>query len=69
MSESSMRAALADYLAVRRALGFKLARNELLLEQFIGFCEQAATSPSMKNAAPTTVFIAPSSGQDTVGPC
>ncbi len=32
MSESSMRAVLADYLAVRRALGFKLARNELLLD-------------------------------------
>jgi len=44
MSESSMRAALADYLAVRRALGFKLARNELLLEQFIGFCEQAGAA-------------------------
>lgn len=44
MSRDGMRAALADYLAVRRALGFKLARNELLLEQFIGFCEQAGAA-------------------------
>lgn len=44
MSQDILRAALADYLAVRRALGFKLARNELLLEQFIGFCEQAGAA-------------------------
>lgn len=41
MSPATLRAALADYLVLRRALGFKLARDELLLEQFITFCEQA----------------------------
>ena len=32
--------ALVDYLAVRRSLGFKLARDGLLLEQFVAYCEQ-----------------------------
>lgn len=41
MSENTLRTALADYLAVRRSLGFKLARDGLLLEQFVAFCEQA----------------------------
>lgn len=44
MSANTLRAALADYLAVRRALGFKLARDGLLLEQFVGFCEHAGAS-------------------------
>ena len=44
MSELTLRAALADYLAVRRALGFKLARDGLLLEQCVGLCEQAGAS-------------------------
>jgi integrase/recombinase XerD len=41
MSEHPLRAALADYLGVRRSLGFKLTRDGLLLEQFVAFCEQA----------------------------
>jgi integrase len=41
MSQGLLRAALADYLSVRRSLGFKLARDGLLLEQFVAFCEQA----------------------------
>jgi integrase/recombinase XerD len=41
MNEHPLRAALADYLAVRRSLGFKLTRNGLLLDQFVTFCEQA----------------------------
>jgi integrase/recombinase XerD len=44
MSGRPLRAALAQYLAVRRSLGFKLARDGLLLEQFAGFCEQADAS-------------------------
>ena len=44
MSQCWLRAALADYLAVRRALGFKLTREGLLLEQFVGFCEHAGAS-------------------------
>ena len=41
MSEYWLRAALADYLAVRRALGVKLTRGGLLLEQFVSYCEHA----------------------------
>ena len=41
MSGRPLAAALAEYLAVRRSLGFKLARDGLLLEQFVSFCEQA----------------------------
>lgn len=33
--------AVADYLAVRRSLGYKLARPEKLLGQFTGYLEQA----------------------------
>jgi integrase/recombinase XerD len=44
MSGRPLRAALGEYLAVRRSLGFKLARDGLLLEQFAGFCEQAGAS-------------------------
>jgi len=41
MSGHGLRVALREYLAVRRALGFKLVRDGLLLEQFVGFCELA----------------------------
>jgi len=34
---SPLRQALAGYLAVRRALGYKLGRPEKLLGQFIGY--------------------------------
>jgi len=34
-----LRQALADYLAVRRTLGYKLARSEKLLAQFLAFVE------------------------------
>jgi integrase/recombinase XerD len=38
---SALRQAVADYLAVRRSLGYKLARPEKLLGQFAGYLEQA----------------------------
>jgi integrase/recombinase XerD len=44
MTDTTLRAALADYLAVRRSLGFKLARDGLLLEQFVTYCEQAGAN-------------------------
>ena len=44
MSGRRLSVALAEYLAVRRALGFKLSTEEPLLEQFVGFCEQADES-------------------------
>jgi integrase len=37
----ALRQPLADYLAVRRALGYKLARPEKLLGQFISYLDQA----------------------------
>jgi integrase/recombinase XerD len=44
MSERSLSTALADYLAVRRALGFKLDTQQHLLEQFVGFVENSGGS-------------------------
>jgi integrase len=41
MNATTLEASLADYLAVRRSLGFKLARNGLLLEQFVAFFEKS----------------------------
>jgi len=39
--DRSLRSVLADYLDVRRSLGFKLVRQGLLLEQFVAFLEEA----------------------------
>ena len=36
---TGLRAALADYLALRRALGYRLAVHERLLGQFLDFLE------------------------------
>jgi hypothetical protein len=36
---STLRQALADYLAVRRVLGYKLVRAEKLLAQFLTYVE------------------------------
>ena len=36
-----LREALADYLRIRRRLGFKLKADQRLLEDFVGFLEQA----------------------------
>ncbi len=36
---SSLRQALVDYLAVRRALGYELKRDEKLLDQFLNYLE------------------------------
>lgn len=40
---SALHSALADYLALRRALGYKLARAETLLGQFLAFLEASGT--------------------------
>jgi hypothetical protein len=40
---SSLRQALADYLRVRRRLGFELKATERQLKQFVAFLEQAGT--------------------------
>jgi integrase/recombinase XerD len=48
---SPLRQALAGYLAVRRALGYKLARPEKLLAQFIAYLEdQDATTVTTEHA-------------------
>ncbi|HET7379648.1 MAG TPA: tyrosine-type recombinase/integrase, partial [Gaiellales bacterium] len=41
---SGLRDAVADYLTIRRALGFKLADHEWVLESFVAFLEQADAS-------------------------
>lgn len=41
ITRTPLRDALADYLAVRRCLGFKLTRDGLLLGQFVAFLEEA----------------------------
>ena len=40
-SGQSLSMALVEYLAVRRSLGFKLARDEMLLGQFVSFCDDS----------------------------
>lgn len=48
---SPLRQALADYLAVRRALGYKLARAEKLLAQFLTYLEDLGEErPSTETA-------------------
>jgi len=39
-----LRVALRDYLQIRRSLGFKLESDERVLENFIGFLEQAGVT-------------------------
>ena len=41
---AGLRQSVADYLAVRRSLGFRLARPEKLLAQFAGYLEQAGAA-------------------------
>ncbi len=48
---TSFRQTLADYLSVRRALGYKLERDEKLLTQFISYLEkQGARHISIQTA-------------------
>ncbi len=46
-----LRPALADYLAVRRALGYKLQRTEKLLHQFIDYLQAGGTDRVTVDAA------------------
>jgi integrase len=41
---TELRGAVQDYLKVRRALGHKLERAELLLDQFVTYCEQVGAT-------------------------
>lgn len=47
----AIHAALADYLAVRRALGYKLQRTEKLLQQFIAYLEAVGATRVTVDAA------------------
>lgn len=51
MSPTTLRTALTDYLAVRRALGYKLTRAGLLLEQFVDYCEQVGADRVTREVA------------------
>lgn len=46
-----MRGALADYLSLRRALGYRLARPQTLLNQFLDYLEDADASTVTVQAA------------------
>jgi integrase/recombinase XerD len=41
---SALRQALAEYLILRRALGYQLVRSEKLLNQFIDYLEASGDS-------------------------
>lgn len=41
---TTLQAALADYLALRRALGYKLVEDGRVLEKFVAFVEQAGSA-------------------------
>ncbi|MCA1672495.1 MAG: hypothetical protein LC799_09910 [Actinobacteria bacterium] len=41
---TALRAQVGDYLVVRRALGYKLARTEKLLGQFVAHCESVGAT-------------------------
>jgi hypothetical protein len=56
---SPLRHALVDYLAVRRALGFKLLRAEKLLDQFLMYVEQCGETHLR---VPTMLAWAPAPG-------
>jgi hypothetical protein len=57
---AALRAELDRYLGIRRAVGFKLARAELLLGDFLGYLEASArkssrpSTPSRGRACPRT---------------
>src|SRR6202020_504251 len=48
---STLRQALADYLAVRRVLGYKLIRAEKLLAQFLTYVEDRGEDHLTTNTA------------------
>ena len=47
----ALRPALADYLMMRRALGYRLARPEKLLGQFLSYLEERGTDIVTVSAA------------------
>ena len=39
-----LRGAVRDYLTMRRGLGFKMARHEICLQEFVAFLERKRSS-------------------------
>jgi len=60
---SALRQALADHFAVRRALGYKLARSEKLLAQFLTFMEGRSETHITTETALTWATL-PNGGRD-----
>lgn len=58
---SDLRDALADYLTIRRALGYKLTRTGLLLADFVGYLEANGTDTITTHASCAWATL-PSSG-------
>jgi integrase len=60
---SPLRQALADYLSIRRALGYKLARAEKLLHQYLDHLDRLGEDRvTIANAVGWTTLPAPGSG-------
>ena len=47
---TDLRQALADYLRIRRRLGFKLTADQRLLENFVAFLERAGAVRSLPSS-------------------
>ena len=69
-SGRSLRDALEDYLALRRALGFRLAAPARLLGQFVGYLEARGAS-TITTADALEWAVLPAGGTCTDGsvPC
>ncbi|WP_327591240.1 hypothetical protein OHA25_08025 [Nonomuraea sp. NBC_00507] len=66
-SGRSLRDALEDYLALRRALGFRLAAPARLLGQFVGYLE-ARSASTITIARPPTSTPTPRSARSSLQP-
>ena len=64
---TALREALASYLALRRRMGFKLGRDEKLLEQFISYLEQEHLSTVTVAAAVTWATLPPDASPGWLG--
>jgi integrase/recombinase XerD len=66
---SSLHRQLEEYLAVRRAMGFKMERHEKLLGQFTGFlAENGETAVTIENALAWARRSASTAGTTTPRP-
>lgn len=61
---SDLRDALDNYLTIRRALGYKLARTGLLLADFVGYLDANATDTITTDAAITWATLPPNGASD-----